>query len=114
MSEVMTVLILFHISGYRNLKQFYLEFVRQHLNQEFPSLVGCTRFVEFERDALILLAAYLHTKRGACTGISLVDSTKLAVCENPRIPHNTNNLPTLPNAALLQPAGFTASELTLY
>jgi len=28
LSEVMTILVLFHQSGYRNLKQFYLEFVR--------------------------------------------------------------------------------------
>jgi hypothetical protein len=88
LSEVMTILILFHISGYRNLKQFYQEFVCQHLAQEFPALVSYTRFVEFERDALIPLAAYLQTKRGSCTGISFVDSTKIAVCENLRIPQH--------------------------
>lgn len=88
LSEVMTILTLFHISGYRNLKQFYLEFVCQYLNREFPRLVSYNRFVEFERDALIPLAAYLETKRGICTGISFVDSTKLAVCENLRIPQH--------------------------
>ena len=88
LSEIMTILVLFHISGYRNLKQFYLEFVCQHLCLEFPSLVSYTRFVEFERDALIPLAAYLQTKRGQCTGVSFVDSTKLAVCENLRIPNH--------------------------
>lgn len=84
----MTILVLFHISGYRNLKHFYLEFVCQHLRSEFPALVSYSRFVEFERDALIPLAAYLQTKRGSCTGISFVDSTKLAVCENLRIPQH--------------------------
>ncbi|MDQ4121563.1 MAG: IS982 family transposase, partial [Acidobacteriota bacterium] len=88
LSEVMTILVLFHISGYRNLKHFYLEFVCQYLRSEFPALVSYTRFVEFERDALIPLAAYLQTKRGECTGISFVDSTKLAVCENLRIPQH--------------------------
>jgi len=88
LSEVMTILVLFHVSGYRNLKQFYLEFVSRHLSKEFPHLVSYTRFVEFERDALIPLAAYLETKRGECTGISFVDSTKLAVCENLRIPQH--------------------------
>ena len=52
LSKVMTILILFHASGYRNLKQFYLEFVCQHLSQEFPKRVCYSRFVEFERDAL--------------------------------------------------------------
>jgi len=34
------------------------------------------------------LAAYLQTRRGRCTGISFVDSTTLAVCENWRIPRH--------------------------
>jgi len=88
LSEVMTILVLFHQSGYRNLKQFYLEFVCLHLSSEFPGLVSYNRFVEFERDALLPLAAYLQTKRGVCTGISFVDSTKLAVCTNLRIPRH--------------------------
>lgn len=88
LSEVMTILVLFHASGYRNLKQFYLEFVCQHLRREFPEVVAYSRFVEFERDSLIPLAAYLQTRRGQCTGISFVDSTKLAVCENLPIPQH--------------------------
>lgn len=88
LSEVMTILVLFHKSGYRNLKQFYLEFVCQYLRAEFPHLVSYSRFVEFERDALVPLSAYLQTRRGHCTGISFIDSTKLAVCENLRIPQH--------------------------
>lgn len=88
LSEVMTILVLFHKSGYRNLKQFYLEFVCFHLRSEFPRLVSYNRFVEFQTEALMPLAAYLQTKRGACTGISFVDSTALAVCENLRIPQH--------------------------
>jgi hypothetical protein len=88
LSEVMTILVLFHVSGYRNFKQFYLEFVCRHLSAEFPQLVSYNRFVEFQRDALIPLAAYLQTKRGNCTGISFVDSTALSVCENLRIPQH--------------------------
>jgi hypothetical protein len=88
LSEVMTILVLFHISGYRNLKQFYLEFICKYLRSEFPHQVCYSRFVEFERDALIPLAAYLQTRRGNCTGISFVDSTKIAVCENLRIPQH--------------------------
>lgn len=88
LSEVMTILVLFHQSGYRNLKQFYLEFVCFHLRSEFPRLVSYNRFVEFQTEALMPLAAYLQTKRGSCTGISFVDSTALAVCENLRIPQH--------------------------
>ena len=88
LSEVMTILVLFHQSGYRNLKQFYLEFVCVHLTAEFPALVSYNRFVEFQRDALLPLSAYLQTRCGRCTGISFVDSTKLAVCTNLRIPRH--------------------------
>jgi hypothetical protein len=88
LSEVMTILILFQQSDYRNLKQFYLEFVCRYSELEFPNLVSYNRFVEFERDALVPLSAYLQTKRGICTGISFIDSRKLAVCENLRIPQH--------------------------
>lgn len=88
LSEVMTILVLSHQLGYRNFKQFYLEFVSRYLQAEFPHLVSYNRFVEYERDALVPLSAYLQTKRGNCTGISLIDSTKLAVCENLRIPQH--------------------------
>ena len=88
LSEVMTIMVLFHQSGYRNLKQFYLEFVFPFLRKDFPNLVSYNRFVEFERDALVPLSAYLQTRRGKCSGISFIDSTKLAVCENLRIPQH--------------------------
>ncbi len=87
-SEVMTILVLFHQSGYRNFKQFYLEFVCLYLRAEFPHLVSYNRFIEFERDALVPLSAYLQSRRGRCSGISFIDSTKLAVCENLRIPQH--------------------------
>lgn len=35
-SEVLTLLVLFHLSGYRNLKAFYVQFVCRHLRAEFP------------------------------------------------------------------------------
>ena len=85
LSEVMTILVLFHCCGYRNLKQFYLEFVCRHLGSEFPELVSYSRFVQFEQEALVPLAAYLQSRRGVCTGISFVDATKLIACQNLRI-----------------------------
>ncbi len=85
LSEVMTILVLFHLQGYRNLKQFYLEHVCAYLGQDFPHRVSYSRFVELQRDALLPLCAYLKQRYGRCTGISLIDSTALAVCHNRRI-----------------------------
>jgi len=85
LSEIMTILILFHQSHYRTFKAFYTEHVYTELRSEFPHLVSYTRFVEFLPSALVPLCVYLHSCLGACTGVSFVDSTKLAVCHNRRI-----------------------------
>ena len=87
-SEVMTILVLFHSSGYRDLKTFYTHYVMKHLAWAFPKLVSYNRFVELQRDALIPLWCYLQTRFGECTGITFVDATTLAVCHNLRIPQH--------------------------
>jgi len=86
LSEVMTILILFHSSGYRDLKTFYTQYVQKHLGGAFPRLVSYNRFVELQREALVPLWCYLQTRKGRCTGIAFVDATTLAVCHNLRIP----------------------------
>jgi hypothetical protein len=81
----MTVLILFHQSHYRTFKAFYTEYVCLHLRAEFPGLVSYTRFVEYIPTVLLPLCGYLWHCFGTCTGISFVDATALAVCNNRRI-----------------------------
>ncbi len=88
LSEVMTILVLFHLSGFRNLKTFYNGFVGQYLAAEFPHLSSYNRFVERDGDALIPVWCYLHVRRGSCTCISFVDATTLKVCQNLRIPRH--------------------------
>lgn len=88
LSEVMTILVLFHASGYRDFKTFYTRHVAEQFGGEFPRLVSYGRFVELQRDALVPLWCYLHTRFGACTGIAFVDATTLAVCHNLRIPQH--------------------------
>ena len=79
-AEVMVILILFHGSGYRCLKHFYLEHVSKHLRHLFPELVSYNRFVELEKEVAIPLALFIKkVLLGKCTGISFVDSTPLRV-----------------------------------
>jgi hypothetical protein len=85
LSEVMTIIGLFHTSGYRDFKAFYTLHVERHLSSAFPKLVSYNRFVELQRDAFIPLCAYLQTRTGECRGIVFVDSTSLRVCHNRRI-----------------------------
>ncbi|MDR1973727.1 MAG: hypothetical protein LBQ31_03525 [Bacteroidales bacterium] len=85
-SEVMTILIAFHLSGMRNLKHFYLFYVCKHMEQEFPYLVSYNRFVELQQQVALLLVLFLKTCRmGTCTGISFIDSTALKVCHREKI-----------------------------
>ena len=85
LSEIMTILIWFHCSGYRNFKTYYQAHVQQHLRSEFPTLVSYSRFVECTPSAVLPLLAYLRTCLGPCTGISFLDATALAVYDPHRI-----------------------------
>lgn len=85
LSEVMTIVVYFHTSGYRNFKQYYLEYVRIYLRAEFPALVSYNRFVELMKGTVVPLSVYLENCKGSCSGIAFVDSTSLAVCHNRRI-----------------------------
>jgi hypothetical protein len=84
-AEILTLLILFQQSGYRTFKGFYTHYAQIALRQDFPSLLSYSRFVELMPRFLVPLAVYLHTQRGACTGISFIDSTAIAVCHPARI-----------------------------
>lgn len=84
-SEIMTILIHFHQSQYRTFKAYYTKYVQVYLCSEFPTLVGYARFVQLMPRVLCLLCAYLFSLFGQCTGISFIDSTFLAVCDNRRI-----------------------------
>jgi hypothetical protein len=80
-SEVMTILVLFHTMGYKNLKHFYLFYVGKHLSKEFPNLVSYNRFVELQKRTVVPMALFMKTCcLGQCTGISIIDSTPLRSC----------------------------------
>jgi hypothetical protein len=85
LSEVMTIIVLFHSSGYRNFKTFYTQHVLKYMAGSFPRLVSYNRFVELMSGALAPLCGYLQTRKGECSGISFIDSTSLKVCHNRRI-----------------------------
>jgi len=85
LSEVMTIIIWFHMSGYRTFKDYYIREVSTHLRWAFPHLVSYNRFVELMPQALLPLCFYFRTRKGECSGISFVDSTPIAVCHNRRI-----------------------------
>ena len=86
-SEIMTILIHFHQSHYRDFKAFYVQHVLSHLHSEFPGLVSYNRFVQLMPSVLVPLAAYLQSCRGPGNGLSFVDSPRLVVCHTRRSNH---------------------------
>ena len=85
MSEVMTILIYFHQSHYRDFKAYYMQHVCEHRRSEFPALVSYTRFVELIPSSLPAMCLYLRVRFGQGTGVAFIDSTPLSVCHNRRI-----------------------------
>ncbi len=65
LSEVMTIVVLFHASSYRNFKAYYTEQVLKQYAWAFPRLVSYNRFVELMPSALVPLCGYLQSRKGA-------------------------------------------------
>ena len=88
MSEVMTIIIGFHMSHHRDFKNYYLGFVSRFYHQDFPELLSYTRFLEVMPRAIVPMCAYFTSLKGKPTGIEFIDSTSLKVCHNIRIPRH--------------------------
>ena len=59
LSEIMTIVIAFHGSGFRTFKEFYTLQVLPHWKKAFPNLVSYNRFIELMLgvfDAVMLLS----------------------------------------------------------
>ena len=89
LSEIMTILIMYHLSGYRTFKWYYTKYVMVYQKKNYPDLVSYNRFVEIMEYALVPLVLYIVRARFVkCSGISFVDSTPIKVCDNHRIRTN--------------------------
>ena len=110
LSEIMTIVILFHLSQYRMFKWYYKRYVCECLREFFPRLVSYSRFVEIMKSAIAPLTLYLIKRCfGKCTGINFVDSTTLDVCDSHRINSNRCFRVSL-SAEKAQQAGFMGSS----
>lgn len=94
-SEILTILICFHLGGHKTFKHYYQQIVQDHWADLFPKSLSYNRFVEVQSRYFIVMALFLKEKGlGKCTGISFMDSTTLKVCRNQRI-HNHKVFKTL-------------------
>ena len=86
-SEMMTIVILFHQSNYRTFKHFY-QFIMTHFHSSFPKMVSYNRFVATMKNLFIPIFAYMLHRAGKMTGIAFIDATSVSVCHNKRIRRN--------------------------
>lgn len=88
-SEIITIVLLFHQSPSKNFKFFYNSYLQLY-KQEFPTLVSYERFVAIMQRTIqyfVALVNWLSTISKK-TGVSFIDSTSLGVCSTKRISRN--------------------------
>jgi hypothetical protein len=87
LSEVMTILIYYHYSGYKNFKSYYIQLVSKQLRKDFPDLVAYHRFLELIPRAILPMSMFLKNccEQAAHTGLYYMDSSPLSVCHPKRV-----------------------------
>lgn len=79
-SEIMTILIFFQSSSFRNFKIFYTNFLCRYWSKEFPKLPSYNRFIEIMNRVIFHLVLFSQINSGKRTGIYYIDSSCLPVC----------------------------------
>jgi len=110
-SEVITIMIGFHLGNHRTFKHYYNQTVCTYMKDLFPNVVSYNRFVRLQQRVFVVFALFLKSRMGKCTGISFMDSTTLKVCRNQRITH-TVFFGELQREAKVQWGGFMDSNFT--
>jgi len=67
LSEIMTIVVLFHVEGYRNFKCYYQHILQFHSN-EFRTLVSYNRFIELIPRICLSLYFFIHNRPKTETG----------------------------------------------
>ena len=81
LSEIMTIMIYYHESGYKTFKDYYEKHVLVYMRRDFQALVSYNRFIELRQKAFLPLFIFLQLNGlRQCTGISYIDSFPLEVC----------------------------------
>lgn len=92
LSEILTIVVYFHMSGYRMFKWYYEREIQGSgfAATCFPASVSYTRFLELMSGNLVPLGHCLLwlCRLSTRTGIQFIDSTSLVVCSNLRIGHH--------------------------
>ncbi len=86
-SEVLTILVLYHLSGFKCFMYFYQRLVLGELRSYFPQACSYPQFLALARQACFHTFLLAHYRCGLSvrSGHYYIDSKKLPVCNNHRI-----------------------------
>ena len=111
LSEMLFIMVLFHLSPFKDFKHFWIHGVEQKYRSCFRLLPSYGRFVALMPRLFIPFCILVHSLRGEQTGIYIADSTRLAVC-GPCASAGTASSRAWPGVAGPPQAGSTASSCT--
>ena len=82
--EIITILVYYHISGFKTFKHFYL--LSPELKSAFPTMPSYNRFIELQERVVLELGLLVKIFGShASDGITYIDSFPLKVCHPKRI-----------------------------
>ena len=89
-SEVLTILTLFHTSGFKNFKVFYMQEVMVNLRSAFPRLPSYNRFIELKQKYVAYMTLLFSAKTTVARANyfdqeQFADTFLIPVCDNKRI-----------------------------
>lgn len=89
-SEILTIVLLYHQSRCENFKVFYIYYLQTLYKSEFSKLPSYHRFIALKPRVLWYLVLLLQwfCEQAKITGISYIDATSIAVCHAKRISRN--------------------------
>lgn len=84
LSEIMTIMIMYHTSYAKNFKYFYKTCIEYIHKEEFPKALSYNRFVELMPRLFVPLNILIHLMFGEETGTYFIDATTIKACHNKR------------------------------
>ncbi len=84
-SEILTICIFYHYSKFKSFKDYYTTYIKGYYKGAFGNVVSYNRFTELAQENAVFLGMFAISLNAIATGISYIDSTPIAVCNNRRI-----------------------------
>ena len=88
LGEMLFIMVLFHIFFLKYFKCFWVHGIEQKYHDVFGDLPSYGRFVALMPRLFVPFCVLIHSLSGEESGTYIADSTRLAVCANPRISRN--------------------------